>query len=307
MKAIMKSLVLVLLLWLAAPGGAKAAMDIFVSIAPQQWLVEQVGGERVNVSLLVAAGQDPHTFEPLPRQVEALSASGLWYILGLEFEERLQDKVVSVAPGLQVIDMSSGVTKLTMEQDVHDHAREHHDEDGEDQEHLETRQDDGEEATDPHVWLSPPNLVLMAGVVAETLTDKDPEGADYYADRLKQLTAELTALHKELQVQLAAARGSSFFVYHPTFAYFADAYGLIQEPVEVEGKSPSPRQLAALIGSARRHGVKVIFVQPQFDPKAARAVASAIGGDVVPLDALAYDVKANLRVMAGKIADAVVK
>ena len=276
---------------------AQAAVEVFVSIAPQRWLVEQVGGERVQVKVLVAAGQDPHTFEPLPRQVEALSSAAIWYVLGLEFEERLQEKVRAVAPGLQVVDMGSRVTKLEMHHGGHEHDQEHH----------EGEHDEGEDAADPHIWLSPPNLVLMAGVVFETLAAHDPAGNEYYANRLQKLTSELTALHEDLQMQLAAARGASFFVYHPTFGYFAEAYGLTQEAVEVGGKSPSPRQLAALINNARQHGVKVIFVQPQFDPKAASAVASAIGGSVVPLDALAFDVPANMRVMAAKIADAVAK
>jgi zinc transport system substrate-binding protein len=92
--------------------------------------------------------------------------------------------------------------------------------------------------------------------------------------------------------------GSRFYVFHPSFGYFASAYGLEQVPVEIDGKSPSPQQLAALITQARSENVKVIFVQKQFPLKSAKAVANAIDGDVVQLNPLAEDVIANLREIA---------
>jgi zinc transport system substrate-binding protein len=93
-------------------------------------------------------------------------------------------------------------------------------------------------------------------------------------------------------------------VYHPAFGYFADAYGLKQVPVEVEGKEPSARQLAAFIERAKAAGAKVIFVQPQFSTKSAEAVARSIGGAVVPMDPLATDYLANLERTAEKTAEA---
>jgi len=79
---------------------------------------------------------------------------------------------------------------------------------------------------------------------------------------------------------------------------------LIQKTVEIEGKSPTPKQLQHLIAAAKKDGARVIFSQPQFDPKSAEAVARAIGGTVVPLDPLAYDAAANLNAIAENIATA---
>lgn len=279
---------------LACCSPSYGAMEVFVSIAPQKWLVEAVGGELVAVEMLVGSGQDPHTFEPRPRQVAALSGAKLWYTLGMEFEKRLQEKVQAVAPGLTVVDMSRGVSKIVMAEDEHEHGKPEgsgHD-------------DHGDEPLDPHVWLSPVNLQIMSRAVAETLAASDPGNSETYRRNQEAVEEQLAQLHQRLQETLAPYRGASFFVFHPTFGYFGNLYGLVQEPVEVDGKSPGPRQLAALITKAKRQQVKVIFVQPQFDPKAAQAVATAIGGNVVPLDALAEDVPANLEVMAEKIEDA---
>ncbi|SHO48575.1 metal ABC transporter solute-binding protein, Zn/Mn family [Desulfopila aestuarii] len=291
---IVVTVITMVLAWVSASYGA---MKVFVSIPPQKWLVEAVGGELVSVELLVRAGQDPHTFEPRPKQVAALSRAKVWYTLGMEFEKRLQEKVQAVAPGLTVIDMSREVEKVVMVEDGHEHGG--HDSSGHDAH--------GEEPLDPHVWLSPVNLQIMSRTVAETLAAGDPANGEEYRRKQMVVEAQLETLNQKLLEMLKPYRGASFFVFHPSFGYFGNAYGLVQEPVELEGKSPGPRQLSALIAKAKAQQVKVIFVQPQFDPKAAQAVAAAIGGSVVPLDSLAEDVPANLQVMATKIEDALKK
>ena len=92
------------------------------------------------------------------------------------------------------------------------------------------------------------------------------------------LDAELDALDRRLATTLAPYRGQAFYVFHPAFGYFADAYGLRQESVEIEGKPPTPRQLVHLIRQARADHVKIIFLQPQFNQQMAASIAQALGG-----------------------------
>jgi zinc transport system substrate-binding protein len=277
---------------LSRAAGSSAAVEVFVSIGPQKWLVESVGKDLVQVEVLVKKGQNPHSFEPTPRQVAALSQAKIWYTLDMDFEQQLVRKVRAVAPGLQIVDMSRHVEKLVMAAGDHE------------QEEAEAGHDHGKSAVDPHVWLSPLNLQVMAGAVAEALIRTDPAHAAAYSHNLRVVEQELTELDQRISEQLSPFKGASFFVFHPSFGYFAHRYGLVQEPVEIGGKSPGPRQLSALVARAKTEGVKVIFVQPQFDPKSAEAIAAAIGGEVVPLDALSEDVAANLMTMAEKIAAA---
>lgn len=265
------------------------AVDVFVSIPPQKWLVKEVGEELVNVGILVKEGQNPHTFEPSPKQIAALSQAKVWFIMDMEFEHQLVRKISSVAPGLKIVDMTDRVQKHAMD--------ESHDEHG----HEEEKHAHGDEELDPHVWLSPENLLLMADTVADTLAAVDSENKAKYTDKLAHIQMELYRLDQELSVRLKPYKGASFYVFHPSFGYFAHSYDLVQEPVEVGGKSPTPRQLAELITKAKADKVKVIFVQPQFDPKSAQAIAQSIGGTVVPLDALAENVPKNIEVMARKI------
>ncbi len=287
-------LVMLLSLCFFAGTSVYAAVDVFVSIPPQKWLVDKVGGTNVETRVLVGEGQDPHTFEPTPRQMAALTKARIWFVMDLEFEEQLVKKVRQVAPALQIIDIADNVQKIHLTEDE-DHDHDSHDS------HT------GHDTLDPHVWLSPLNLMIMAEDVSNGLSQIDAENSDVYSANLSRVKEDLSLLHEENKTKLAAYAGSSFYVFHPSFGYFASAYGLKQEAVEMGGKSPGPRQLSQLIKKARAENVHVIFVQPQFDPKSAKAVAQAIGGEVVPLNALAADVAENLKNMANKIEAALTK
>src|SRR5262249_48962959 len=115
---------------------------------------------------------------------------------------------------------------------------------------------------------------------------------------------ELDALERRLEASLAPYRGQAFYVFHPAFGYFADAYGLRQESVESEGKPPTPRQLVKLIQKARADHVKIIFLQPRFNQQAAESIAQSLGGAVMPMDDLAYDVVENLNKIAVVVGNA---
>jgi len=270
---------------LAVPD-AHAALDIVVSIAPQKWLVDHLGGEVVHSEVLVPAGQDPHTFEPKPRQIAHLAKARLYFTIGLPFEERLREKIEDAGMPVRFVDSAAGITKIPFAEHEHEDGTEHGNDD------------------DPHVWLSPAGLMVMAQNIAQGLTAADPANAHLYASNLARVRQELTALHEQIAARLKPFAGTAFYVFHPSFSYFAHDYDLRQEAVEIEGKSPSPKQLQHLIAAARKDGARVVFSQPEFDPKSAEAVAQAIGGRVVPLDPLAYDVAANLKLIAASIADA---
>lgn len=270
-----------------------APLRVAVSVLPHASFVERVGGEHVDVTVLVGPGQSPHAYDPTPRQLQALSSCRIYFRAGIDFENALVPRVEKLFRDLRIVDLRSGVElrKMTAaEATAHAH---------EGDPHADCAHEAG--APDPHTWLSPLNARIQARTIADALIELDPPRADLYRRNLDAFLAELDAVHSEIAAALAPLRGREVFVYHPAFGYFLDAYGLRQVPVEIDGKEPSARQLASLIDRAKDAGVKVIFVQPQFPTKAAQAVAEAIGGAVVPLDDLAKDYIANLREIAAKI------
>lgn len=266
-----------MLLALATGAWGGERMPVAVSVPPQAYVVEQIGGERVAVQVLLGQGQDPHTFAPSPRQVVALGRARVYFSAGLPFEKRLLAKLGG-ARNLVVADMGGG----------HGGAEHKHDEG----EHAEL---------DPHAWLALPQVVLMARRVGAVLSRTDPANRGYYEERLEDFVRRIEATQSRTEARLRPYRGRSFYVFHPAFGHFAETYGLRQEAVEIAGKSPTPKQLKALIEKARGDGVRAIFAQPQFDQRKARTIADAIGAKVLLLDPLARDVLANVEDIATKL------
>ncbi len=283
---------------------AQAALEVFVSIPPQKWLSDRIGGQHLTTGVLIPKGQDPHTFEPTPKDMSALGHSQLYFTIGLEFEKQIITKIRQSSSKLQIVDCTVGLQRLAMAKHHH-HGGEtvHQDEAGKEEPPQEGQGHD-HAGLDPHVWLSPVNLKIIAGEMAKAMIAADPQNSGDYTANLNQLTRELDVLDLKIAAQLRPYNGATFFVFHPSFGYFAHRYGLHQEAVEVEGKLPTPKQLSNLITAAKADGVKVIFVQPQFDSRSGAVIATAIGGKVVPLDALAEDVKGNLETIAEKISTA---
>ena len=261
---------------------------VFVSILPQVEFVERIGGDRVDVEPLVLPGQSPHTYNPTPKQIAGLSRADLYFRIGVPFEESLLPKIEGTIKHPQIVDTRRGIKLRRMDAGDHDH-------------------DHRAGGDDPHLWLNPLLVKKQCETIRDALIQIDPAGTAEYERNCAAFAEELDALHDRLQKALAPLKGREFFVFHPAYGYFADAFGLKQVAVEVEGKEPRAQQLSALIQKARQRGVKVIFVQPQFSPKSAEAVAAAINGVVVPLDPLARNYIRNLEDMAAKIEAALKK
>lgn len=270
---------------IAATSAAKT--QIFVTVPPQAYLAERIGGDAVEVHTLVGKGQDPHTFEPTPRQAAALAGATLFFTVDIPFEKQLTAKVAASNRNLRIVDSTKDIVRLPLPEEHHaTHAKNEH--------------ATGNEA-DPHLWLAAANLRIMADNMATAMSVAMPERKEAMQKNLASLKQEISELDKRLTTTLASHRGKTFYVFHPAFGYFANAYGLKQKGVEIGGKSPTPRQLTALIRQAREDRVRTIFVQPQFDRKSADTVAQAINGAVAPIDPLDKEVLRNLAAIATAI------
>ena len=275
---------------------ARARLPVYVSVAPQAYLVEQIGGELVKVRVLVPPGRSPHTYEPLPRQLAALASSRALFRVGVPFETGLMEKIRGSHHGLRIVDTREGVRLLGLDgEDDHLHQHRH----GPGDHHREMASE-----ADPHIWLDPQRVKVQARTVASALGQIDPLKRETYDMNLAKLIAEFEALDRRIAERLAPFRGQAFMVYHPAFGYFADRYGLKQVAVEIEGKQPGARHVAELIRKARAEKIRVIFVQTGFSRTSAEVIAQEIGGVVRELDPLHRDIIENLEAMAAAIEEA---
>lgn len=268
-------------------------VNVFVSIAPQQYFVQQIGKDLVDVRVLVEPGADPHTYEPKPRQMVALSKAALYFAVGIEFEKAKLDRITSVNPRLKVVYTDHGLFKRPMTAHGHDHREAGSDKSADHQERL-----------DPHIWLSPPLVMQQARSILTALQATDPAHRADYEANYRAFILDLVDLDADLRAAFDGLRGASFMVFHPSWGTFAHTYGLNQVSIEIEGKDPKPAQLGQLIEHARNNRIKVVFVQPQFSSKSAAQIAKAIDGRVVVVDPLAQNWNANLRQVAEEFANA---
>ena len=271
------------------PTKGDGRIRVFVSILPQAFFVERIGGEHVEVEVLVGPGQSPHTFQTTLKQMARLGEARLYFRVGVPFEDVLCGKLASAHEQLLIVDTRRDIELKPMT-GHHDHG-----------EHAGGEHGRHEGHTDPHTWLSPRLAKIQAQTICDELCKADPANKADYVENLAALQADLDRLDERIAKALAPLKGRTFYVFHPAFGYFSSAYGLKQEAVEVGGKNPTLKHVERLIGRAKADGVRLIFVQPQFSPRAARTIAARIDGEVIPMDPLAKDYIRNLQDMAEKI------
>ena len=312
--------VFMLMIWmfsmpLTVWGDSAGKIEVFVSIAPQAYFVQRIGGDRVDVSVLVPPGKSPATYAPSSGQMLKLSRTSLLFTVGVPFESALIPRIRAMAPDLDIVDTTQGVPLRRFDEGealhpnekegAHDTEEPHHHDDGDDKadHHDAAHHHHGNGGIDPHIWMSPRLVKIQARTMCEALSASAPEDALLFSKNLETFLKDLDDLDRKLAKVLRPLQGETLFVFHPVFGYFADAYGLKQLAVERGGKTPKGRDLVKFIQLAKEHHVRVIFVQPQFDQRVAGKIASAIQGAVVSLDPLAKDYIDNLSHMAQTIQD----
>jgi zinc transport system substrate-binding protein len=279
------SYLLILLLLSACSRQAQTIKPVVaVSILPQKYFVEAIADTLVNVVVMVPPGASPATWEATPRQMTALGNASVYLMIGhLGFENAWMPKIQKLNEEMRVIDLSEGMDLPGTE---HRHG-----------EHSPT-------GIDPHIWLSPKRLALMAEKTYEALKIILPENQEALHANYDKLMEEITSLDNFITEELSAYKGRTFLIFHPSLAYFADDYGLLQISIEYEGKEPSPAHMKEMIDLAREKDIKIIFVQQEFDIRNAQVIAKAIKGEVVQINPLALDWPDELRNITIKLKDA---
>jgi zinc transport system substrate-binding protein len=248
-------------------------INVATTISPLADFITAVGGDKVEVTVLVPPGAEPHTYELTPTQMKDVALADLYVMNGggLEF---WMDKVLQVNKDMLIVDSSRGV-KLVNESG-------------------------GE--TDPHIWISLRNAAIQVNNICTALIQVDPANKDYYGKNRDDYLLKLKALDEELNQTFAAKSGRIFIVYHPAWTYFARDYNLDQIPILENEKEPGPKYLGSIIDLARRNNITVIFVEPQYNPKSAEVIAQEIKAKVVALDPLGPNYLENMQYSGQEIA-----
>ena len=239
---------------------------ISVSILPQKYLVEKIAGDLYDVNVLVPPGVSPETYELTPNQMKKLSDSKAYFITGhLTFEKMWRSKFEKMKENVRIKDLSEGIELITME-----HAHEDHFHYG----------------VDPHIWVSPKSVKIMAENIYQELRGLDPENHEIFSEGYKLLSNEISYADSVLTDLFNRSENRSFLIFHPALGYLARDYDLEQIPVEFEGKSPPPAYLQKVVEIARSKNIRSILIQKEFSTDNALSIAREIKGDIVVIDPL---------------------
>ncbi len=284
----MKNFVLVILLLYTVTacrqGQVKTEIKpvILVSILPQKTFVEKISGDDFRVTVLIPHGANPTTYSLLPAQMAEISEATVWFRMGYTgFELSWGDRITEANPTMKSVDLSVGLPLITGSSPDESLKR---------------------SGIDPHTWMSPRNVRIMAGKILEELVMLRPGQKEIYSQNYRLFIAGIDSTDAAIREILAPSKGKTVITYHPSLTYFARDYGLKQLSVERGGKEPTPAHMAGLARTARQEGIRVIYIQSDFDRELARIFAEEIEGEVVQIMPLNPDWCNNLLEIARIIA-----
>ncbi len=278
-------LLLFFALFIQNSANAGTPLNVYVSIPPQAHFVKAIGGPHVNISVMVAPGQNPASYEPSPRQMVKLARADIYFAIGVPFEAAWLDKFADANPDMRIIHTADGIEKRPIHRHMGHHKTGH----------------SHEGIKDPHVWLSPPLVMLQARHIITALASLDPGNTADYKKNYAGFINRLVELDTHLLKTFTGIKRPQFMVFHPSWGYFADAYALEQIAIEIDGKDPKAKDVTALIQTAKKNDISIIFAQPQFSVKQAKIIAREIGATIVQADPLAENWEQNLKQVASAI------
>ena len=294
MKLFKKFILFVVAFALIVPGVSVHAQDkktVMTTFYPVYYLASRIGGEAVNVEMLLESGQDAHSYESTAKDAVAVQEADLFIYQDDEMEFFVSDLLSIVdQEATQVLESTEGIELLSGD---HNHEEEEHEE-GHEEEHDHEHDHEHEEGHshefDPHTWLDPNFYSQQAENVKNALIELDPANEATYTENAEKLSEELTALNEEFNVGLADLKNRTIVVQHEAFGYLAHAYDLEQLAISglANNAEPSAKQLAEMTSVVIERNIQVIYVDPTTSTTISETVSQATGAELRPLRTLEF-------------------
>ncbi|MGE6492416.1 metal ABC transporter solute-binding protein, Zn/Mn family [Exiguobacterium sp. NPDC077395] len=274
-------------------------LTVYASTFALKSMAEEIGGDRVNVEMVIPPGADPHTYEPTSKQMTQIAEADLFLTIGHDLEPYVESMEKSLeGQNVAFVKTAEDVTLLDAADTVHVHGEDEHSEDEhaheeeghaedehatEEEAHAEDEHDHGQ--YDPHVWLDPTNAVSMAEAVEAAFSEEAPDYKDEFSERLSAFKDEANTLDAELKAAVENGSKSELLVTHAAYGYLAERYGFDQLPIAglTPSEEPSQQALKRIIEEARLHDLNYIAFEDTVTPKVAEVVKQEIGAESVTI------------------------
>ncbi len=227
-----------------------------------------IGKEKIDSTLLIPEGVDPHDWEPTIKETERLHSSDLIVINGIGYEHWIDSFDSSTYRGI-IVDTSNGILDNRDDYDSHDDSDLHSN-------------------LDPHIWLNPVYAKSQVQNMANAFSNNDPDNEKYYQSNAAAYIKELELLDSKIRNDLSGCK-TNFITFHNAFSYFAEEYNLTQHTIISSNDSHGEVTLKTLenvIITAKKFNIKIIFAEENTDIKTSQVIADEIGGKVLVLSPL---------------------
>ena len=241
------------------------------SFNPIDQLVKTIGGDKVETTVFVPPGTDPHDFEPSAREMAALKESNVLFINGLGMEPWIENGGITAQTTLMIL--GDGIVPLEIGETGDSHTEP---EDHEGHDHGDH---------DPHIWLGLDELRIMAKNTATALEILSPQDKEYFQRNLAQFNQDADALEEEFLPKFASFKGEPFVTGHEAFGYLIKNIGLVQMGVSgplSEGE-PTPQKLKDLVDFVKAGNITTIFTEELGSAKVSETLARETGTEMVIL------------------------
>jgi zinc transport system substrate-binding protein len=256
-------------------------LPVIASIYPVADMVQQVGGDHVDVTFVLPAGASPHTFEPKPSLVKKISSARIFFRIGAGLEFWAEKFIDLAGPGLTTIVLSEGVSLIH----TAGHHHENKTEDPHDGSYISNHES---RVANPHIWLDPAIAKSMVNKITAVLCEVDHQHLTYYKLRGQNYLNDMDKLDRLIKVKVAKFNIKKYVSFHASWVYFARHYGL--EPVGIieaaPGRNPTPIQIKNIVEMIKRDHIRAVFAEPQLNPRAAEVIAREAAVNVLLLDPL---------------------
>lgn len=284
-------------------GANKEKLQIMTTFYPMYEFTKNIAGDKADVKLLIPSNQEPHGWEPTPKDIANVQASDL-FIFNSVYMESFIDTIKSAVDNKETVfvEASKSITLKEGITDEHDHESEEadhehegeeadHDHESEEAEHDHESEGEAHEHShekDPHVWLSPALAIKEVETITESLIEADPDNKETYQQNSEKYIAELSALDQKYNDALSKVAKKEMITQHAAFGYLASEYGLTQVPIAglSPEQEPNAQRLAELKEFAKEHDISVIYFEETASKKVADTLASEIGAKTEVLSTL---------------------
>ena len=254
------------------------AVDTAVTIVPQKQFVKAVAGDDSEVTVMIPPGYSPGNYAPRPSELTKFSDAKIYFSMGVPADvQNILPKVEQFNSEIKVVKLAELVGQKYEDRTFENGSR------------------------DPHIWLSPKRVKYIIEIIRGELSKLVPDNEELYHDNAEEYIEKINETDQRVQEIINQKDNNYMLVYHPSFGYFAEHYGLNMISIEKGGKEATAKHLEDIIDFAKENDIKRIFYQAEIDSRQTEALAEEINAELIKLDPLAEDYLANLIEMAKKI------